>query len=214
MKLIFSTLLAAAVVLGVHAEELSCCIEGRVTLPPAAPATPLNQRYDVITSGTVIATNPPLAVVYLDGDFPRAATPPVAQMTQKGLAFSPTLLAVQVGTRVEFPNHDDTFHNVFSFSKTKRFDLGRYRPNEEPVPSQVFEKPGLVTLRCEIHEHMRGLILVLTTPYFVVTDLDGRYRLTGLPAGKYTVKAWVDSETMRTQSVDLSAGQTLHADFP
>src|SRR5439155_1298283 len=99
-------------------------------------------------------------------------------------------LPVQVGTKIEFPNLDDTYHSIFSYSPAKRFDLGRYRPEERPIPSEIFDKPGLVTLRCDIHEHMRGLILVLNTPHFVVTDANGRFRLGGLPAGQYTLKAW------------------------
>ncbi len=102
---------------------------------------------------------------------------------KKDLAFLPALLPVQVGTTVEFPNLDDTYHNIFSYSPAKRFDLGRYRPEERPIPSVIFDVPGLVTLRCDIHEHMRGLILVLNTPYFVITDESGRFRLSGLAVG-------------------------------
>ena len=71
----------------------------------------------------------------------------------------------------------------FSFSPPKRFDLGCYRSDERPIPSETFDAPGLVTLRCEIHERMRGLILVLPTPYFTKTDPDGYFRLGGLPPG-------------------------------
>jgi Carboxypeptidase regulatory-like domain len=123
-------------------------------------------------------------------------------------------LPIRVGTTVEFPNLDDTYHNIFSYSPAKRFDLGRYRPEERPIPSVVFDKPGLVTLRCEIHEHMRGLILVLDTPYFILTDADGRFRLSGVPSGHYTLKAWIDSKTTRQQPVELKSGATAHVDFP
>ena len=85
-------------------------------------------------------------------------------MLQKEMNFVPTLLPVQTGTTVEFPNVDDTYHNIFSFSPAKRFDLGRYRPDERPSRRLLFDEAGLVTLRCDIHEHMRGLILVLDTP--------------------------------------------------
>src|SRR6266496_2844779 len=104
--------------------------------------------------------------------------------------------------------------SIFSYSPAKRFDLGRYRPEERPIPSEVFDKPGLVTLRCDIHEHMRALILVLNTPYFVVTDADGRFRLSRLPAGHYTLKAWIDSKTTRERPVQLKSGETLHVNFP
>jgi plastocyanin len=189
-------------------------IEGRVTLPKTHPAPVMNMRYEITTKSGVTSTNPPLAVVYLEGSFPKPATPPTAQVAQNDLMFEPLLLPVQVGTKVEFPNLDDTYHNIFSFSAAKRFDLGRYRADERPIPSQIFDKPGLVILRCDIHEHMRGLILVLDTPHFVVSDPEGRYRLSGLPAGHYTLKAWIDSKTTLERAVELQDGVTLNADFP
>lgn len=189
-------------------------IEGRIELPKAHSAPVMTKRYEVVTKGGVLATNPPLAVVYLEGGFAKAAAKTVKQVTQKELNFIPTLLAVQTGTTVEFPNEDDTYHNIFSYSPPKRFDLGRYRRDEQPVPSQTFDMPGLVTLRCDIHEHMRGLILVLNTPHFVTTDAGGRYRLSGVPAGNYILKAWIDSRTTLEHPVEVKGGATLHVDFP
>jgi plastocyanin len=172
------------------------------------------KRYQIVTVGGVLKTSPPVGIVYLEGNFPRPSALPKTDVAQKDLAFLPSLLPVRVGTTVEFPNLDDTYHNIFSYSPAKRFDLGRYRPEERPIPSVVFDKPGLVTLRCEIHEHMRGLILVLDTPYFILTDADGWFRLSGLPAGRYTLKAWIDSKTTRQQPVELKSGATAHVDFP
>jgi hypothetical protein len=71
-----------------------------------------------------------------------------------------------------------------------------------------------VTLRCDIHEHMRALIVVLETPHFVVTGADGRFRLAGLPPGRHTLKAWIDSKTTREAAVELKPGSTLRVDFP
>jgi plastocyanin len=190
-------------------------IEGQVDLPKTKSAPVMTKRYEIVTTGGVLGTNPPLAVVYLEGSFPKPTSLPTKQVAQKDLAFLPALLPVQIGTKVEFPNLEkDTYHNIFSYSPAKRFDLGRYRPDEKPVPSQVFDVAGLVTLRCDIHEHMRGLILVLATPHFVTTDESGHFRLTGLPAGHYAIKAWVDSRTTREQPVDLKSGSTIHVDFP
>ena len=189
-------------------------VEGQVELPKSHSAQVVTQRYEIVTHGGVLSTHPPLAVVYLEGSFPKRGKPPIKQVAQKDLAFVPSLLPVQVGTKVEFPNLDDTYHSIFSFSPAKRFDLGRYRPEERPIPSEVFNVPGLVTLHCDIHEHMRGLILVLNTPYFVVTNPDGRFQLIGLPAGRYVLKAWIDSKTTREQSVELKSGATVHVDFP
>jgi plastocyanin len=189
-------------------------IEGSVPLPKARSAPVMNRRYEIVAKGGVLSTNPPLGVVYLEGAFPRPAAAPVAQMAQRDLTFVPTLLPVQVGTKVEFPNFDETYHNIFSYSPAKRFDLGRYRPDEKPVPAQLFDVAGLVTLHCDIHEHMRALILVLDTPHFVVTEPDGRFRLTRLPAGRYTLKVWIDSKTTLERPVELGTDATLRVDFP
>jgi plastocyanin len=189
-------------------------VEGRVELPKSRAAPVQAKRYEIVTKAGVLSTQPPLAVVYLDGNFPRPASLPAKEVEQKDLTFIPALLPVEVGTRVQFPNLDDTYHNIFSYSPAKRFDLGRYRPEERPIPSVLFDQPGLVTLRCDIHEHMRGLILVLNTPYFVMTDTAGRFRLDKLPTGRYTLKAWINSRTTREKQVDLKEGQTLHVELP
>ena len=189
-------------------------IEGQVELPKSRFAPVPNERYEIVSRAGVLATEPPRAVVYLEGDFQKPTALPTKQVAQKDLTFAPTLLPIEVGTKVEFPNLDDTYHNVFSYSPAKRFDLGRYPPGEKPTPFQIFDKPGLVTLRCDIHEHMRALILVLDSPYFTITDAAGHYRLTNLPAGHFVVKAWVNSRTTRERPVDLKSGAVLRADVP
>ena len=206
--------LALIFVLALVSGLSAATVEGRVTLPKTRATPVVNQRYEIVAKAGVLSTNPPVAVVYLEGKFPQPATQPVAQITQKDLTFLPSLLAVQVGTKVEFPNLDDTYHNIFSFSPPKRFDLGRYRSDERPVPSQVFDVPGLVTLRCDIHEHMRGVILVLDTPHFVVTDAEGNFQLSGLPPGRYRLKAWLNSKTTLEQEVEVIAEKRVRADFP
>jgi plastocyanin len=189
-------------------------IEGTVQLPPTHFAPVENERYEIVSKAGVLATDPPRAVVYLEGSFPKSANLPTKVVAQKDLAFRPPLLAIEAGTKVNFPNEDDTYHNIFSYSPAKRFDLGRYPPEENPPPSILFDKPGLVTLRCDIHEHMRGLILVLATPYFAITDGQGHFRLTNLPAGHYLLKAWVSSKTNLQQPVDLKSDAELHVHLP
>ena len=189
-------------------------VEGKVALPKSRFAPVMAKRYEIVSRGGALSTEPPVAVVYLEGSFSRPASLPTKQIGQKNLTFVPSLLPVLVGTKIEFPNFDDTYHSIFSYSPAKRFDLGRYRPEERPIPSEIFDKPGLVTLRCDIHEHMRGLILVLDTPHFVVSDAEGHYRLPGLPSGHYALKAWIDSKTTREQPVELKSGQTARVDFP
>jgi plastocyanin len=189
-------------------------IEGRVELPKTSVAPVMIKRYEIVTKGGVLATKPPLAVVYLEGSFSRRNSAAETKMSQKDLTFVPAILPVQTGTKVTFPNLDDTYHNIFSFSPAKRFDLGRYRPDERPIPSVVFDVPGLVTVRCDIHEHMRALILVLDTPHFVLSDPEGRFRLSGLPPGRYTLKAWLSSRTTLERSVELTSGSTLRVNLP
>ncbi|MEP7071845.1 MAG: carboxypeptidase regulatory-like domain-containing protein [Verrucomicrobiota bacterium] len=189
-------------------------IDGTVALPKKRSAPVVTQRYEIVSKGGILSPNPPIAVVYLEGAFPTPTSPPTKQIAQKDLNFTPALLAVPVGTKVEFPNEDDTYHNIFSYSPAKRFDLGRYRPDERPIPSVVFDTPGLVTIRCDIHEHMRGLILVLSTPYFTTTDTNGHFRLNGLPPGRYSLKAWLNSKTTHERQIDLKSGEVLHVEFP
>lgn len=212
LRLTFSTL--ALCLLWTRPGCADATIEGRVELPKTRTAPVVAKRYEVVAKGGVLSMNPPVAVVYLEGSFPRPANPATLKVEQKDLTFAPALLPVQTGTRVEFPNLDDTYHNVFSYSPAKRFDLGRYRSEERPIPSQVLDKPGLITLRCDIHEHMRGIILVLDTPHFVITDATGRFKLGGLPAGTYKLKVWLDSRTTLEREVELKNGATTHADFP
>jgi|ERR1043166_2410986 plastocyanin len=188
-------------------------ITGTVELPKAAAAAASPQRYQS-EAAPAKAPEPPVAVVYLEGNFP-AATPAarVAQLGQQQLQFSAGLLPIQKGTTVEFPNMDEGYHNVFSYSKTKRFDLGRYRKDEKPA-AQTFDQAGVVKVYCEIHEHMHSTILVLDTPYFTKTETNGTYRLENLPAGTYTLKAWLNEKIVLQKPVELQAGKTVQVDFP
>ena len=188
-------------------------IEGVVTLAAAPAAPPPGQRYQNPAGGAIPPPEPPAAIVYLEGQFPAPATPPRVQLPQKNFRFVTEVLPVRKGTTIEFPNDDDFYHNVFSYSKPKRFDLGRYLKTEKP-PGQLFDQPGVVRLYCEIHEHMRCTVLVLDTPHFTKTDGTGKFRLAQLPAGTYTLTAWLGEKMIREQKVELLDGQTLRVDFP
>jgi plastocyanin len=190
-------------------------IEGVVTLPPAGSVPVPKPRYPGGTAYEAGTPDAPAAIVYLEGSFPDGAggSAAVAEVAQARYQFAPGFLAVRRGGVVRFPNHDDEYHSVFSYSKTKRFDLGRYHKDETPAEI-TFEQVGVVKLFCEIHDHMRGTILVLDTPYFRKTDAAGRYRLAGLPPGRWVVKAWIDEGDVREQAIELRDGQTLRVDFP
>ncbi|HEX4639576.1 MAG TPA: carboxypeptidase regulatory-like domain-containing protein [Chthoniobacterales bacterium] len=216
MKARFLLLACVAGLNGAVSAKDDASIEGVVQLPPPTVVRALNQRYGTNAEGPLTPSNPPAAVVYLEGNFasnPKPGSAALAQMAQKNMLFAPDLIAVHTGGAVEFPNLDETYHNVFSYSKTKRFDLGRYR-KEEKSGSVVFDKPGVVTVHCEIHDRMRGTVLVLDSPYFQKTDSAGRYRIDHLPAGHFTVKAWINEADVRERVVDLNEGARFHLDFP
>lgn len=190
-------------------------IEGKLALPEqktqTGPAS--SARYQIKASSAAGQAEPLQAVVYLEGDFPKEKEAArTVEMGQRKFQFQHTVLPVQKGTKVLFPNHDDDYHNVFSYSKPKRFDLGRYRKEEQP-PGQVFDKPGVVKLFCEIHEHMRATILVLETPYFTKVNADGSYKLENVPAGKYLLKVWLDEKTILEKPVEVKEGEMLKVDF-
>jgi plastocyanin len=136
-----------------------------------------------------------------------------AQMDQRNETFVPHLLAVTVGTTVDFPNDDRTYHNVFSLSKTKRFDLGRYAAGHSK--SVLFDRPGVVRVFCEIHSHMNAFILVFTHRFFGVTDAEGRYQIDGVPPGTYTLVSWIEGAVRDSKSVTVTPdSRIVEADFP
>lgn len=142
------------------------------------------------------------AVVYLD-TAPRGAfeldESARATMNQRDQTFVPHVLAIAVGTTVDFPNRDITFHNVFSLSKTKAFDLGRYSRGKSK--SVRFDRPGVVQVFCDIHSHMSAYILVFAHRFFAVTDVSGHYTITGIAPGSYTLAVWYEGEVRERRTV-------------
>jgi plastocyanin len=133
-------------------------------------------------------------------------------LDQRNETFVPHLLAVTAGTTVEFPNHDRTYHNVFSLSKAKRFDLGRYAAGTSK--SVRFDRPGIVRVFCDIHSHMNAFILVFGHRFFAVTEDDGRYEIDGVPPGSYTLSAWFEGAVRDQRSITVSAdSRTIDLDF-
>jgi plastocyanin len=141
---------------------------------------------------------------------PSKAAP--VRIEQRGFQFRPALAVVQCGTPVVFPNQDQLYHSVFSYSPVKRFDLGRFRKGEEP-DAVVFDKPGQVQLFCEVHEHMRANVVVVDTPWFTCTDPQGVFRIDGIAPGKLVVSVWLSSMQTVTREIELVAGQVLEVDW-
>jgi plastocyanin len=142
---------------------------------------------EVVVAALPVA-NPPAATHTADPNpIPRASRSP-AVMDQRNREFVPRVLAVGVGTSVEFPNNDTVSHQVYSFSAAKRFQLPLYKG--ESHPPVTFDKPGLVVLGCNIHDAMVGYIYVSDAPYFETTDASGAATLNNLPAGDYRIVVW------------------------
>jgi plastocyanin len=191
-------------------------IRGRLIL--RRPGRAAERRPGVADAGAGAPRVPPdlrRGVVYLE-QAPRGAfddlDPPRAVMDQRNERFEPHLLAVTVGTMVDFPNSDRTYHNVFSLSRAKRFDLGRYAAGRSKAVRM--DRPGIVRVFCDIHSHMNAFVLVFAHPFFDVTDVEGRYALRNVPTGTYTVVGWYEGEPRLTRSVTVTAGGWADLDLP
>ncbi len=146
---------------------------------------------------------------------PRAAfedrEPVRAVMDQTNETFVPHVVAVMTGSLVDFPNNDKTFHNVFSLSKTKRFDLGRYAAGHSKAVR--FDRPGVVRVFCDIHSHMSAFVVVFNHRFFDVTEPDGRFRLESVPPGTYTVVGWYEGEARLTRQVTVTPGTAVELEL-
>jgi len=134
------------------------------------------------------------------------------ELKQKDAMFRPHILPVRVGTKVGWPNEDDIFHNVFSMSEPKEFDLGLYKKGE---PNKVveFDKPGRVDVFCSIHSQMHCVVLVVENPFFAVTDAKGRFILGDVPPGAYRLKAWHERLPPQVKEITVPASGEVKADF-
>jgi plastocyanin len=133
------------------------------------------------------------------------------KMDQRNEAFAPHVLAIVAGTTVDFPNSDRTYHNVFSLSRTKSFDLGRYAAGRSK--SVRFDRPGIVRVFCDIHSHMSAFILVFAHRFFDVTDAEGRYRIPNVPPGTYTVTFWNELAAAESRQVVVPEDGEVEANF-
>jgi len=139
-------------------------------------------------------------------------------MDQRNLEFRPHVLPVLVGATVQFPNNDEVDHNIFSMSRTKKFNLGSYKPGDSKAV--LFDKPGIVELRCDVHAEMAAYILVMKNPYFAVTDKKGNFQipdanylqlaglkdLEDLATGKYFIKSWHEKLKTQKKAITISEG--------
>ncbi len=154
-------------------------------------------------------------VVYIDQPLAEKPVPPdgpVQVVVQKDASFTPHVLPLVVGTTVAWPNHDEIYHNAFSFSEAKPFDLGLYSSKDEPKRI-TFDKPGRVDVFCSIHKDMHCVILVLENPYYASTDAQGRFKIANVPAGDYKLRAWHERLPSQVKEITVPANGEVHANF-
>jgi plastocyanin len=191
--------------------------------PPAARASEPGPRKDapaavekVSVSGTVSgggALGPGGTVVWLkraDGNTPRPVAARNKVMNQSNKTFTPRVLAVTVGSKVDFRNQDEIFHNVFSLSRPNEFDAGLYKGGQSYT--RTFNQPGPVQILCNIHSSMIGYVVVVDTPYYGQADASGAFSIRNVPPGDYVLEAWHESASSTTRqkiSVDAAGARGL-----
>jgi plastocyanin len=188
-------------------------IRGRVEIGiPIAARRPTNAYgRSVTTSKLAPESERRHVVVYLRDAKPQPVTPMHAEIRQRDENFVPRVVAVTVGSEVEFPNDDPIYHNVFSLSRARTFDLGRFPKGE--TRSVKFDKPGVVKVFCQIHSHMTATVMVFDHPWFAVPSEDGRFELPAPPPGERLLTAWHERLGDTTLKVRIEAGRPTIADF-
>jgi plastocyanin len=154
-------------------------------------------------------------VVFLDGVDGSLAVPPSREQPavhQVDARFSPSFVAIAVGTTVQMPNDDAIYHNVFSYSRPNDFDLGLYPAGQSR--SVTFKHAGVVKTYCSIHESMNGTIYVAPSPFFAMAGPAGAFEITGVPAGRYKLRTWCEKLPGTEREIVLKPGEALTLDVP
>jgi plastocyanin len=152
-------------------------------------------------------------VVYIERVEGKTFSPPTknAIVDQARMTFVPHVLPLLAGSTVAFPNSDSTRHNVFSPSKTKKFNLGTYPAG---ITKKVtFEKTGVVSLLCNVHPEMSAFILVLQNPYFAMADKQGKYKISDVPPGDYTLVIWHPKFKSKNSKITIRQEGSVTVDF-
>ncbi len=198
----------------VHAGEIRGTIRivTDVAAPMSAGLDPYAGTLNSVGSGSARSARsntPRDVVVYLEGPGTRdaaGALPKRPELWQINQSFEPHVLGVPVGATIDFPNGDLVYHNVFSYSKPRKFDLGYYGKGKSK--SVTFDKPGIVQVFCDIHSTMSAYVLVVDTPFVTQPDENGDYLLPNIPNGDYTLKVWHPDLGDRSLKASVGDGVT------
>lgn len=155
-----------------------------IGLTSPLPANTLSIRISDETQQAVADT----VIELIPGNSNVTRSPATASITQQNLAFVPFVSAYTVGTYIEFPNKDKTRHHVYSFSPAKTFEIELYAGKPEaPI---LFDKPGIVSIGCNIHDYMQAYVYIGESPLLAISDSEGKVQFNGLPADTYQLKLW------------------------
>ena len=193
--------------------QASAQVRGRVTIGiPVSTRRPTN-AYSRAAQATNLAPVSELrnVIVYLKDATRTSVRPSRAEIRQLNETFIPRAVAVTVGSEVGFPNADPFYHNVFSLSRPRTFDLGRYPTGQ--TRTVRFDKPGLVKVFCQIHSHMSAAVMVFDHPWFAVPDEEGRFSLADVPAGAHQLVAWHERLGETVSDVQVESGRASPVDF-
>ena len=212
-----STLMLALLV-SLAAPAHAGALRGHVSVPPAPAEETLFRPYAGRASSMPMPDRPPRGlvtdtVIYVDSAAAEPASPPPAvhpKLAQKNQAFDPRVVVIPAGGTVDFPNLDPIYHNVFSVSPPRRFDLGKYPRGQSR--SIKFPRPGQVNVFCDIHSDMAGFILVVPGPHWARPAADGTYELKDLPPGRCRLRAWHPDFPARVFEVDVPASGDVTLD--
>lgn len=152
-----------------------------------------------------------LTPIGVSSDPPRQDAAKIPQLVQRNKSFQPSLVVIPVGGKVEFPNRDPFFHNVFSLFEGKRFDLGLYESGSTRFVQ--FDKPGISFIFCNIHAQMNAVVIALSTPYYAISDARGEVTFPNVPPGRYQMQVFhaaVTPDTLRAADREITIGPDDH----
>jgi len=150
-------------------------------------------------------------VIYLRNARPQGVEAMRVSIHQRNETFTPRVVAVTVGSEVDFPNDDPIYHNVFSLSRVRTFNLGRYPRGD--TRRVRFDRAGIVKVFCEIHSHMSATVMVFNHPWFAMPDDTGRFALGAVPPGDHEVTAWHERLGDTTVKLRVEPGRAASTDF-
>src|SRR5712675_2670935 len=198
----------------VHCRFLLCAVLLSSTLASAQDS--LRARVELTRNGHR-AKDASNAVIWLtpiggSSEPPQQEASKIPQLVQKNKSFHPSLLVVPVGGKVEFPNHDPFFHNVFSLFDGKRFDLGLYESGTTRYVQ--FDKPGISFIFCNIHAQMSAVIIALNTPYYGISNAHGDISIPNVPPGRYELQVFHSSASPEelqalTREITINPGDSF-----